>query len=281
MTTSTAGATTTSARSADDAVADVGDPVGGDGPELLEPDRCHGRDLVEEPNAAAEQDRGDADLDLVESPGPQELLDGAGGAHGDILVPRRLQGQVEGAVDAFGHETHLRVPAALRGRVVRDDEVRCVDGVTVGPAPGDVERAASGDAGPGVLNPPLHDRDAGIGRAEEPVATVALGPRVHPGEQRLAALAHGCVEAVARPGDVAVQRHAQAHDDLAHGDPLAPERGPGRSRHGSVDGSWSPHDAGSRSLPEFWGWHPQSELVVLRRCRRPGTGRTPRRTVRR
>jgi hypothetical protein len=51
----------------------VRDPFGLDHPGLFERDR-NLAELLEEPNTATEQERSDADLDLVELPGTEQLL---------------------------------------------------------------------------------------------------------------------------------------------------------------------------------------------------------------
>lgn len=81
-------------------------------------DRLHGpgggADVVQEPPSAAEQDRDEMDLQLVEHPGGQRLLDRRRPVQGDVLVASRLAGPGDGDVEALGEEVEGRFPFARR-----------------------------------------------------------------------------------------------------------------------------------------------------------------------
>ena len=96
---------------------------------------------------AAEEHRGHAHLDLVDLARVEQLLRHVGAAHRHRPVARNLLGERERVLHTVGHERHLRAPFTVGRSLVGDDEDRRVDGMTVLPAVGDVERAAAADHG--------------------------------------------------------------------------------------------------------------------------------------
>src|SRR5512132_1877904 len=68
-----------------DAEGKVRHPSALDHSRALQVDRP-GAEVVEQADAAAEQDRHQVDVDLVQEPRPEALLHDAGGAHPDVLV---------------------------------------------------------------------------------------------------------------------------------------------------------------------------------------------------
>src|SRR4051812_25850549 len=105
-------------------VLDVGDARRLDGPYLLELDIA-AAEVVEQARATTEQHGHDVQLELVEEPGGQVLVDDLGAApEHDVLTVRGLFGLLERPLDAVGDEVIGRA-AVHRHRltgVVGDDE---------------------------------------------------------------------------------------------------------------------------------------------------------------
>jgi hypothetical protein len=60
--------------------------------------------MVEQADAAPEQDGHQVDVDLVQESRPEALLHDARGAHADVLVPGDRLRLLEGALEAVGDE---------------------------------------------------------------------------------------------------------------------------------------------------------------------------------
>ena len=95
-----------------------------------------GAELVEEPHSVSEQERSDVDLQLVEQPGLQALLnDVRTSGHRTFLSPAAARACVERGVEPVGDERERR-PALLRQRlagVVGEDEDRDAERRVVAP----------------------------------------------------------------------------------------------------------------------------------------------------
>src|SRR5690606_846561 len=79
--------------------------------DYLRPLKLDGRlaEMVEQPLPAPQQHRHQGDVDLVEEPGPQVLLDDAGSAADrHVLVARGGAGLVQGGLDPVGNEGERR-----------------------------------------------------------------------------------------------------------------------------------------------------------------------------
>src|SRR6185436_18429140 len=80
-------------------------------------------EAVEESNSGAKKKRRDVDVDFVEEPSIQQLLDGVGAVDADVLPGGGGLGLVHGAFDAVGHEVHSRVGSRPSvGNAVGQDE---------------------------------------------------------------------------------------------------------------------------------------------------------------
>src|SRR5512141_494636 len=93
-------------------------------------------EVAEEARSAAEEERGDVDLELVDQAGAEELLEDARTArNGDVLAACGRAGLLDRGSRPAGDENERR-PALLDERlprVVRDDEDRGVEGRVVTP----------------------------------------------------------------------------------------------------------------------------------------------------
>ena len=87
-----------------------------------EDDRC-GREVVEQPHPCAEQHGSLIDVELIEQPGVQALLDRSGAVHEHGLRAGSRLRSSNGALDAVGDELDCRArPWPTVGHVVGDDE---------------------------------------------------------------------------------------------------------------------------------------------------------------
>src|SRR5919109_1955007 len=94
--------------SANDAVFEMRDAGRFDCTDLLELEV--GAEAVKEPCAAAEDERDDVQLELVDVPSRQVLVDDAGAAADEYILPAsRVPGLVERRLDPVGHERERRV----------------------------------------------------------------------------------------------------------------------------------------------------------------------------
>ena len=137
------------------------DPRRLDHAELLELQiRTHS---VEEARAAAQEDRRDVQLQLVDQPGCQVLVDDVGAAADeDVLVAGGLPRPLQGGLDSVGDEGEGRVREGQRlPLVVGEDEDRLVEGrVVTPPAPPWI--VAPGAAGGRTELAPTHDLGADV-----------------------------------------------------------------------------------------------------------------------
>jgi hypothetical protein len=74
-----------------------------DHPRALQVNRP-GAEVVEQADAASEQDGHQVDVDLVQEPRPEALLHDAGGAHAHVLIAGNRFGLLEGAFQAVGDD---------------------------------------------------------------------------------------------------------------------------------------------------------------------------------
>src|SRR5207247_4580256 len=72
-------------------------------------------EAVEEANSGAKKNRRDVDVDFVEEPSIQALLDGVGAVDADGLPGGGGFGLVHGAFDAVDHEVYSRVGSRPSG----------------------------------------------------------------------------------------------------------------------------------------------------------------------
>src|SRR6266540_246594 len=127
-------------------------------------------DSFKEALAAAEKERRDVDLDLVDEPGRQVLVDDVGAAADvDVLAAGRRLGLLEGGLDALSDEGEGRVGEGQRlALVMGEDEDGHVERrvlappagpgiVAPGPALGRTELAAAHDLGADVVVGLLED----------------------------------------------------------------------------------------------------------------------------
>src|SRR4029450_5278459 len=85
----------------------MGHPGALDHPRALQVDRP-GAEVVEQADAAPEQDGYQVDVDLVQESRSDALLHDAGGAQADVLVAGHPLGLPEGAFEAVGDEGERR-----------------------------------------------------------------------------------------------------------------------------------------------------------------------------
>ena len=172
-------------------------------------------EVVKESNSGAKKNRRDVDVDFVEEPSIQALLDGVSAVDPNGLPGGGGFGLVHGAFDAVGHEVDRRVGSRPSGGDVVGKDECWSPSVISSPALGDVERASTGEHGtkfgpetakvlgarPGHLErhgvrPSGVDFD--VARADIPVKYFG--------------------HAVVAVGDVAVERHGHDCDKLRHCD---------------------------------------------------------------
>ena len=211
-----------------DAVPEVGGDRGFDHPRA-EPARLGSEEVLEQPDAVAEEHGDEVDLKLVEQPGLEVLLgDARAAADRDVLVARGRLGLLERGLDAVGDEGEGR--SSLLGHrlagVVGEDEHRVVEG---GSSPHQASAFGSSSHGP---SPPLNIRlpitvapvsrsdssmtsesDVGLAAGEAMALAPALG-REGPLMELLAALAQRLVERLVWPRDEAVERHRDVEGQL-------------------------------------------------------------------
>jgi hypothetical protein len=85
-------------------------------------------DPVEQPHTATEQQGGEVDLDLVDQPGFEELLDDVRAARdSNVPIVRGLLRLLQGALEAVCDERECRasLPGPRVPRMVGEDEHRC------------------------------------------------------------------------------------------------------------------------------------------------------------
>src|SRR5215211_7303014 len=197
----------------------MGHPSALDHPRALQVDRP-GAEVVEQADAAAEQDGYQVDVDLVEESRPDALLHDARGAHADVLVAGDRFRLLEGAFQAVGDEGERRsfVDPLLWDRAANNKD-RYVQGVFATPPIGEVEGPSTEHQRPcrfarlaEELGGRRRDLEDHVG-SRQPVFGVATGvPRQEP----LAAVSHGCFSAVVRPTDKSVERDCEPGADLPH-----------------------------------------------------------------
>src|ERR671931_1696498 len=119
--------------SANDAVFEMRDAGRLDRTDLLELEVR--AEAVEKPCAAAEDERDDVQLELVDEPSREVLVDDAGAAADEhVLAAGRVPCPVERRLDPVGHERERRVRERERlSLVVREDEHGHVEGRLVAP----------------------------------------------------------------------------------------------------------------------------------------------------
>jgi hypothetical protein len=89
--------------------------------------------LLEQAPAAAQQNRDQLQVELVEDLSRERLADQRAGVEGDVLLPRRLSGPRQGGVETLADEAEGRALAdVVRARAVGEDEDRTRNG---GPGP--------------------------------------------------------------------------------------------------------------------------------------------------
>jgi hypothetical protein len=116
----------------------VGNADAPDHRRVVKDDWCAG-EAVEESNSGAKKNRRDVDVDFVEEPSIQELLDGVGAVDPNGFPSGGGFGLAHGAFDAVGHELDSRVGSRpSSGDVVGKYECGSPSVISV-PAMGDVE----------------------------------------------------------------------------------------------------------------------------------------------
>jgi|SRR5215217_8095405 hypothetical protein len=117
-------------RSPHHAVPEMRDPGRVDHPRDLQLDGARS-DPLEQPHPVAEQHGREVDLDLVDQPRLQELLDNVRPARDpDVLPARRLPRPLQGALDALGDEVEGRpaLPDPGLPRAAGEDEYGGAEG---------------------------------------------------------------------------------------------------------------------------------------------------------
>src|SRR5437016_6068689 len=104
-------------------------------------------EAVEESNSGAKQNRRDVDVDFVEEPSIQALLDGVGAVDANGLPGGGGFGLVHGAFDAVDHEVYSRVGSRPSGGDVVGKYECWSPGVVSAPAVGDLEGASAREHG--------------------------------------------------------------------------------------------------------------------------------------
>src|SRR4029453_231481 len=106
------------------------------------------REVVEQPYSSAQQHGSQIDVDLVEQPGVQALLDRLGAVHSHGLRSGNRFRASNGAFDAVGDELDCRAgPWPAVGYVVGDDESGHIPRMLTAPAVSDLECAPTGEHG--------------------------------------------------------------------------------------------------------------------------------------
>src|ERR671937_721671 len=208
----------------------MGDAGRLDRPDLLKLDLGAPK-VVEEASAVPKQYRNDVELELVQEPRRQVLLNDLGAApEPDILTVRGFLRPLQRPLDPVGDEVERRAPLHLHGiaRVMGEDEhvvvVRRVVSppsfpLLIPPVPAAYgpEHVAAHHAGADVLERLLHDPRALVQLA------ALLGMRLAPSGQRngpvmqsLPTLAERVLLALVRAGDESVCRDRDVTPELAH-----------------------------------------------------------------
>src|SRR2546427_629097 len=104
-------------------------------------------EAVEESNSGAKQNRRDVDVDFVEEPSIQALLDGVGAVDTNGFPGGGGFGLVHGAFDAVAHEVDSRVGSRPSGGDVVGKYECWSPSVVSAPAAADVEGASAGEHG--------------------------------------------------------------------------------------------------------------------------------------
>ncbi len=196
-------------------------------------------DALEETRAAAQQDRHEVQLQLVEQPGGEIFVDHVRApADKDVLVTGGRPSLLERGRDAIGHEGVGRVREGQRlSLVMGEDEDRLVEGWIVAPpalpgivAPGTTGRwaelAAAHDLGADVRVFLSHDRIAVV--LLPALHAVELAPDLEHDEpvvQALTALTEWVLHALVGAGDAAVEGCRDVRSYLAHA-PIRHDVGP-------------------------------------------------------
>jgi predicted ester cyclase len=213
-----------------DPVLEMGDAGRLDGPHLLE---SHIRvpEVVEEAGTATEQHRNDVQLELVQQPRGQILLDDLAAApQHDVFGAGGLLCLFERGLDSVGDEVERRPSLHLDRitRVMGEDEHGVVVGRVVTP-PARPLLVSPGTTAGRAEHVPAHHRGADVlpRFLDYPSALVHLaaflavglapgGQRNHPAMEPLAALAERVLLALVRAGDETVQRDRDMTPKLAH-----------------------------------------------------------------
>ena len=189
-----------------------------DRPDLFEPELR--ADAVEQACAAAEHERRDVQLELVDEAGSQVLVDGVGSAADrDVLAAGRRLRLLERRLDPVGHEGERRVRERQRlALVVGEHEDRHVERRVV--APPSLPRSSPQGPGPppNLPRPMISAPTFAIASSRTALLALTSPPSLPCGSrhalrandpvvQALAALAERILLALVRSGHVAVRRH--------------------------------------------------------------------------
>src|SRR3954451_5321284 len=211
-------------------VLDVRDAGRPDGPNLLELDIA-AAEVVEEASAAPEEQRDDVQLELVEEPRREVLVDDLRAApEPHVLAARGLLRLLKRPLDPVGDEVESGAPLHLDrlARVMGDDEHVVVVRRVVSPPTGPLavapvaaadrpEHVPAHDGGADVLERFLDDRSALVDLTARLVMRLAPGgQRDDPVVEPLAALAERVLLALVRARDVSVCRDRDVTPELAH-----------------------------------------------------------------
>lgn len=212
------------------AVFEVGNTRTGERAERLEAHVAQ-VEMVEKPLATPEQERDNVELQFLEQSGCQVLLDDAGAAaKHHVLAAGRLARPRERRLDPFGHEVKrgATVHDQRLARMVSEDEDRVMERRLVTPPPFPrirgprsalrTKHIAAHDRRPSVLERLAQHVvvDAGLAAAriavQRPKGFEGKHPLVEPGP----ALTKRVLQALIRPGDIAVERRGDLASESAH-----------------------------------------------------------------
>src|SRR5215203_2029111 len=170
-------------------------------------------EVVKESNSGAKKYRRDVDVDLVEEPSIQQLLDGVGAMDPDGLTLGGGFGLVDGAFDAVGHELDSRVGSRPSGGDVVGKYECWSPSVISAPALGDLESASTGEHGTKLGPQTAKVLGARLRHLEgHGVRPSGLEFDVPRGDVPVEHLGH----AIVAVGDVAVERHGHDCENLRH-----------------------------------------------------------------
>jgi len=170
-------------------------------------------EAVEESNSGAKKNRREVDVDLVEEPSIQALLDGVGAVDANGLPGGGGLGLAHGAFDAVDHEVYSRVGSRPSGGDVVGKHECWSPSVVSAPALGDVEGASAGEHGTKSGRETAKVLGARPGHLERHgVRPSGVDFDVARGEVPVEHFGHTIVEV----GDVAVERHGHDCDNLRH-----------------------------------------------------------------